>query len=243
MSSIGKSLPRIDAIAKVTGKALYPGDINLPDQAYMKILFANRPHAIIKTIETSKAEELAGVLAVFTAKDVPVNEYGLIMPDQPVLCGPGSSKPYADRVRFVGDQVAIVIAESEEIAAKGRDLIEVEFDDLIVVTDPLESMQKGSLLLHPDRDSNTFCHYRIRKGDVEQAFKQADIIIEGEYRTPSQEHAFLQPEAGLGYIDETGCALFILLLEGLLAGAKICQFKLYWRSLLGSYTNVESRAQ
>jgi len=128
MSSIGKSIPRVDAIAKVTGKALYPGDINLPNQAYMKILFANRPHAIIKTIETSKAEELEGVLAVFTAKDVPVNEYGLIMQDQPVLCGPGSSKPYADRVRFVGDQVAIVIAESEEIAAKGRDLIEVEFD-------------------------------------------------------------------------------------------------------------------
>ncbi len=204
MASIGKSFPRVDAIAKVTGKALYPGDINLPDQAYMKILFANRPHATIKTIETSKAEELSGVLAVFTAKDVPVNEYGLIMPDQPVLCGPGSSKPYADRVRFVGDQVAIVIAESEEIAAKGRDLIEVEYDDLIVLTDPLESMQKGSPLLHPDRDSNIFCQYRIRKGDVEQAFKQADIIIEGEYRTPSQEHAFLQPEAGLGYIDEEG---------------------------------------
>ncbi|MFC2053722.1 xanthine dehydrogenase family protein molybdopterin-binding subunit [Chloroflexota bacterium] len=204
MTSIGKSIPRVDAIAKVTGKALYPGDINLPNQAYMKILFANRPHAIIKTIETSKALELEGVLAVFTAKDVPVNEYGLIMPDQPVLCGSGSSKPYADRVRFVGDQVAIVIAESEEIAAKGRDLIEVEFDDLIVVTDPLESMQKDTPLLHPDRDSNTFCHYRIRKGDVEEAFKHADIIIEGEYRTPSQEHAFLQPEAGLGYIDEEG---------------------------------------
>ena len=202
MASIGKSFPRVDAIAKVTGKALYPGDINLPNQAYMKILFANQPHAIIKTIGTSKAEELEGVLAVFTAKDVPVNEYGLIMPDQPVLCGPGSSKPYTDRVRFVGDQVAIVVAESEEIAAKGRDLIEVEFDDLIVVTDPLESMQKGTSLLHPDRDSNTFCHYRIRKGDVEEAFKHADIIIEGEYRTPSQEHAFLQPEAGIGYIDE-----------------------------------------
>ncbi len=204
MASIGKSISRVDAIAKVTGKALYPGDINLPNQAYMKILFANRPHAIIKTIETSNAEELAGVLAVFTAKDVPVNEYGLIMPDQPVLCGPGSSKPYADRVRFVGDQVAIVIAESEEIAEKGRDLIEVEVDDLIVVTDPFESMQKGAPLLHPDRDSNIFCQYRIRKGDVEKAFQQADIIIEGEYRTPSQEHAFLQPEAGLGYIDEEG---------------------------------------
>ena len=103
MASIGKSFPRVDAIAKVTGKALYPGDINLPNQAYMKTLFANQPHAIIKTIGTSKAEELEGVLAVFTAKDVPVNEYGLIMPDQPVLCGPGSSKPYTDRVRFVGD--------------------------------------------------------------------------------------------------------------------------------------------
>ena len=204
MSTIGKSIPRFDAKAKVTGKALYPGDNKLPDQAYMKILFANRPHAIIKTIETSKAEELSGVLAVFTAKDVPVNEYGLIMPDQPVLCGPGSSKLYADRVRFVGDQVAIVIAESEEIASEGRDLIEVDYDDLIVVTDPFESMQKGAPLLHPDRDSNIFCQYRIRKGDVEEAFKQADIIIEGEYRTPSQEHAFLQPEAGLGYIDEEG---------------------------------------
>jgi len=204
MASIGKSFPRVDAIAKVTGKALYPGDINLTNQAYMKILFADRPHAIIKTIDTSKAEDLEGVLAVISAKDVPVNEYGLIVPDQPVLCGPGSSKPHADRVRFVGDQVAIIIAESEEIAAKGRDLIEVEFDDLIVVTDPLESMQDGTPLLHPDLDSNTFCHYRIRKGDVDEAFKQADIIIEGEYRTPSQEHAFLQPEAGLGYIDEEG---------------------------------------
>jgi len=203
-ASIGQSFSRIDAVAKVTGQALFPGDINLPDQAYMKILFANRPHAVIKSIDTAKAEALPGVIAVFTAKDVPVNEYGLIMPDQPVLCGPGSSKPFADRVRFIGDQVAIVIAETEQIAAKGRDLITVEYEDLPVVTDPLEAMRENAILLHPDRGSNVFCHDRIRKGEVAQAFNQADLIIEGEYRTPAQEHAYLQPEAGLSYIDEEG---------------------------------------
>ena len=89
MATIGRSVNRLDAQAKVTGEALYPGDINLPDQAYMKILFAGRPHAIVRKIDTAKAEALPGVMAVFTAKDVPVNEYGLIMPDQPVLVRAG----------------------------------------------------------------------------------------------------------------------------------------------------------
>ncbi|MEW5872117.1 MAG: molybdopterin cofactor-binding domain-containing protein [Chloroflexota bacterium] len=204
MPTIGKSVPRIDAVAKVKGEARFPGDINLPNQAYMKILFAGRPHAIVKRIDTSKAEACPGVLAVFTAKDVPVNEYGLIMPDQPVLCGPGSSKLHADRVRFSGDQVALVVAETEALAAQGRDLIEVEYEDLPVVSDVLDAFEAGSPRLHPELDSNVFCHYRIRKGDVEAAFAQADVIIEGEYRTPAQEHAFLQPEAGLAYIDEQG---------------------------------------
>ncbi len=201
---VGQSVQRVDAIAKVTGEALYPGDITMPNQAYMKILFARRPHARIVRLDTSAAEALPGVLAVFTAKDVPVNEYGLIMPDQPVLCGPGSSKPYADRVRFVGDQVALVVAETEEIAAQARDLIEVEYEDLPVVEDVEFAMREDAPLLHPDRGSNVFQHYRIRKGDVETAFAQADVIVEGEYRTPAQEHAFLQPEAGVSYIDEEG---------------------------------------
>lgn len=204
MAIIGKSVKRIDALGKVTGQTLYPADINLPNQVYMKILFANRPHAVVRSIDTRRAQALQGVIAVFTARDVPVNEYGLIMPDQPVLCGPGSEKPFADRVRFVGDQVALVIAETEEIAARGRDLIDVEYEDLPVVTDPLEAMQPGGTRLHLDRDSNIFCHYRIRKGDVEKAFTQADVIVEGEYHTPTQEHAYLQPEAGVGYIDEEG---------------------------------------
>jgi len=204
MPQIGKSVARIDAIGKVTGKTLFPGDINLPGQTYMKVLFANRPHAIIRSIDTSQAEALRGVIAIFTAKDVPVNEYGLSMPDQPVLCGPGSNKPYADRVRFIGDQVALVVAESEAIASQARELIHVDYQDLPVITDPLVAMQPGAELLHPERDSNIFCHLRIRKGDVEAGFAQADVIVEGEYRTPSQEHAYLQPEAGLGYIDEEG---------------------------------------
>lgn len=204
MQWVGQSVQRLDAVGKVTGQTLFPGDINLPNQAYMKILFAQRPHAIIRRIDTSKAEALEGVIAIFTAKDVPNNEYGLIMPDQPVLCGPGSNKPFADRVRFIGDQVALVIAETEEIAAKARDLIEVEYEDLPVVTDMEAAMQPDAPILHPDRGSNVFCHYRIRKGDVEEAFKRCDVIIEGEYRTPAQEHAYLQPEAGLGYIDEEG---------------------------------------
>jgi len=204
MPQLGKSVQRIDAVGKVTGQTLYPGDINLPNQAMMKILFANRPHAIVNRIDTSKAEALDGVIAVFTAKDVPVNEYGLIMPDQPVLCGPGSSKPFAERVRFVGDQVAVVVAESEEIAARARSLIEVDYEDLPVVTDALKAIKPEATLLHPDRDTNVFCHYRIRKGDVQEAFEKADIQVVGEYRTPAQEHAYLQPEAGLAYLDEEG---------------------------------------
>ena len=207
---IGKSVERVDARAKVTGEALYPGDINLPDQAYMKILFAARPHAIVKAIDTAAAEALPGVLAVYTARDVPVNEYGLIMNDQPVLCGPGSSKPFADRVRFVGDQVALVVADSEEIATQARDLIRVEYEDLPVVTDVVKAMEAGSdpgsqaPLLHPNNGSNIFGHYRIRKGDVEAAFAGCDVVAEGEYHTPAQEHAYLQPEAGIAYLDEAG---------------------------------------
>jgi CO/xanthine dehydrogenase Mo-binding subunit len=204
MSIVGQPIQRIDARGKVTGETLYPGDINMPDQAYMKILFAARPHAVVRSIDTSQADALPGVIATFTAKDVPVNEYGLIYNDQPVLCGPGSSKPYTDRVRFIGDQVALVVAETEEIAEKGRKLIQVDYEDLPILTNVEKAMQADALLLHPDRGTNIFCHYRIRKGDVEDGFSKADVIIKGEYHTPAQEHAYLQPEAGIAYIDEEG---------------------------------------
>jgi len=204
MTYVGHSVQRVDAVGKVTGETLYPGDINLPGQAYMKILFANRPHAWIREIDTREAEAIEGVLAVLTARDVPRNEYGLIVPDQPVLCGPGSGKPFADRVRFVGDQVALIIAETEEIAARARDLIAVNYEDLPVVPDLESAMKPKAVLVHPDLGTNEFVHYRIRKGDMAAGFQKADVIVESEYRTPVQEHAFLQPEAGLGFIDEEG---------------------------------------
>jgi len=202
MSEIGKSHRRIDALDKVLGIANYSGDLVLPDMLFMKILFAGRPHAIVKSIDTSKASGLDGVVLVLTSVDVPVNEYGLQIPDQPVLCGPDSELPYSDRVRFVGDQVAAVIAETEHIAAAACDLIEVIYEDLPLLLDPFESARKGSLLLHPDKEDNIYASLRIRKGDLEAGFEAADLIVEGEYHTPVQEHAYLQPEAGLAYIDD-----------------------------------------
>jgi len=204
MKNIGQSPPRVDARAKVRGRALYPGDLTRPGMLHMKVLFAGRPHARILSIDTSDAQAHPGVVAVFTAQDVPVNEYGLIMPDQPVLCGPGSDQPDADVVRFVGDQVALVVAETEKAATAARDLVRVEYEDLPLITHPREAMRPDALQLHPDKPNNLVAHFRIRKGDVQAAFAEADVIVEGEYHTPMQEHAYLQPEAGLAYIDEEG---------------------------------------
>ncbi|MGH2607012.1 MAG: xanthine dehydrogenase family protein molybdopterin-binding subunit, partial [Anaerolineales bacterium] len=134
-SVIGQSVHRVDALGKVTGATQYPGDLHRPDQAHMKILFAGRPHAIVRRLEMAAAKGTPGVLAVFTARDVPVNEYGLIMPDQPVLCGPGSAKPFADRVRFVGDQVALVVADSVHQAKDAAELIEVDYEALEAVVE------------------------------------------------------------------------------------------------------------
>ena len=204
MPAVGQPQTRVDARDKVTGTARYPGDLHRAGMAAMKILFGGRPHAIVRRVDTQAAEALPGVLAVLTARDVPVNEYGLLMPDQPVLCGPGSSKPYADRVRFVGDQVAVVIAETEAIAAEAVRRIAVDYEDLPVVTDPLAAREPDAPVLHPDRGSNVFCHYRIRKGDVDAGLARAAVVVEHEYRTPAQEHAFLQPEAGIAYLDDAG---------------------------------------
>jgi CO/xanthine dehydrogenase Mo-binding subunit len=153
---VGQSVTRVDARAKVTGDAKYPADFRMPDMLHAKTLFAGRPHARILSIDTSEAEAVDGVVAVLTAKDVPVNEYGLQTPDQPVLCGPGSSKPGTDVVRFVGDQVAFVVAETERAAARARDLIHVEFEDLPVVTDAFEALDPDAPLLHAHRIPASF---------------------------------------------------------------------------------------
>jgi len=212
---VGQSVPRVDARAKVTGEAKYPGDIAMEGMLHAKILFAGRPHARVLQIDTAEAEAVPGIVAVFTAQDVPVNEYGLQTPDQPVLCGPDSSNPDGDVVRFVGDQVALIVAETERAAARARSLIHVEYQDLPVLTDPFESLKPNAPQLyrhrqpneiHPElcTEGNLISHHQIRKGDIGAAWSQADVIVESEYRTPAQEHAYLQPEAGLAYIDDEG---------------------------------------
>ncbi|MGC9400155.1 MAG: xanthine dehydrogenase family protein molybdopterin-binding subunit [Anaerolineae bacterium] len=212
---VGKPVIRTDAEAKVTGKALYPGDFKMEGQLHMKLLFAERPHARVLHIDTEEAGNVPGVVAIFTAADVPVNEYGLQYPDQPVLCGPGSEKEGSDVVRFVGDQVAAVVAESEEAAAKARDLIKVEYEDLPIITDPREALKPDAYRIHPPYPGldihpelvlkdNLVCRHRIRRGDVEAAWADAAVIVEAEYEIPGQEHAFLQPEAGLAYVDDEG---------------------------------------
>jgi CO/xanthine dehydrogenase Mo-binding subunit len=204
MSTIGNSIPRVDAIAKVTGKAKYPGDFQFSDQLVMKVLFAHRAHARVLAIDTTQAEAVEGVVMVLTAKDVPVNEYGLGVNDQPVLCGPDSSIQGADVVRFEGDQVALVIAESEAVAAKALKKIVVQYEDLPVVKTLGEALREGAPILHSRLDSNIFHHNIVRRGSTEEAFRKCAVIVEGEYQTPVQEHAYLQPESGVSFLDEEG---------------------------------------
>jgi len=202
---IGQSVEKIDAFSKVTGAAKYSGDLTMPGMLFAKTLFAERPHARILNIDLSGANSIPGVDVILTAKDVPVNEYGLQKPDQPVLCGPGSAKPGSDIVRFVGDQIAFIVAQSAEAAEKAMNAIRVEFEDLPVISDPVAAMQSGSHLIHPEISESNICvHDRIRKGDIEAGFSSADVIIEGDYGLPFQEHAYMEPEAGLSYIDEEG---------------------------------------
>jgi len=194
---VGASPIRHDALAKVSGAARYPGDLAMPGMLQLAVLFARRPHARIARLDPSRALMHPGVVTVLTAADVPRNEFGLIENDQPVLCG--------DVVRFYGDKVALVVAETERAARAACDLIEVEYEDLPVVGDPVAAMRPDSPLVHPSKGTNVLRHVRLRKGDALAAFARSDlVVVEGEYATPWQEHAFLQPEAGLAYVDEAG---------------------------------------
>ncbi len=202
--AIGQNVKRLDAVGKVTGETPYPSDINMDGQLWMKLRFSDRVHARVVNIDTKSAGALAGVVRIFTAKDVPHNEYGLMSKDQPVICGPGSTSqvPGADIVRCYMDCVAVIVAETEAIAAQAAKLIEVTYEDLPTVFDTDSAMQDGAPQIHEQNANNILCHYRIRKGDMAAGWAAADIVVEGDYSTGYQEHAFLQPEAGVSYIDE-----------------------------------------
>jgi len=194
--AIGASLRRPDALGKVTGATAYPGDLVRPGMLRLKVVFARRAHARIRAIDTSHALAYPGVVAVFTAADVPYNRHGLIDDDQPVLC--------EDRVRFEGDKVALVAAESAEAAAAGAALVVVDYEDLPTVTNPRAALEPDAPLVHEERGTNLLLHVPIRKGDTARALATADIVLDGAFTTSWQEHAFLQPEAGVAHIDESG---------------------------------------
>jgi CO/xanthine dehydrogenase Mo-binding subunit len=203
---IGQSKFRVDAPGKVTGDALYPADIMRKNYLHARVVFSGKPHARMLSMDLTAAESIEGVLGIFTAKDVPVNEYGLTIQDQPVLVGlndTGRSKVPADVSRFEGEQIAIVVAETPEIAQKAAESIQIDWEDLPLVNDIFEA-RKDEILVHPEAGTNSFKHYLIRKGDMDAGWNEADVIIEGCYEVPHQEHAFLQPEAAISYIDEAG---------------------------------------
>jgi CO/xanthine dehydrogenase Mo-binding subunit len=196
---VGQNVPKKDAPTKVRGSRKFPQDFNMEGQLYAKVVWSEYPHARVVKIDTSPAEALAGVVAILTSKDVPVNEYGISIVDQPVLVGEG------EKVRWLGDRIAIVIAESEKTAERARKLVQVEYEPLRVVTDAREAMKPDAPLVHEERgDTNIIEHIKIRKGNIEKGFAEADAVTEGYYVTPHVEHAYMQPEAGIGYIDEQG---------------------------------------
>lgn len=195
--TIGRPLPRPDARAKATGAALYAADLWFEGMLHAKVLRSRHPHARVLRIDTSRAKALPGVAAVLTAEDIPGTRVnGLVRRDWPVLVGVG------EKVRYMGDALALVAAETEEIAQKALELIEVDYEPLPGVFSVQEALAPGAPLVHDDAPGNLLKHIAVRKGDVATGFAQADVILEGEFRTPFIEHAFLEPEAGVATVRE-----------------------------------------
>ena len=186
---VGRPVMRVDARGKVTGGQKYMGDLKFPGMAYGRVLRSRYPHANIKSIDTARAESAPGVVKVLTWRDVTgLNGYGIAIPDQPVLC--------RDKVRYMGDAVALVIAESAEEAEQALALVNVEYEVLPVVDDPEAAMLPDSPKVH--ESGNVHMQTHVENGDVEQGFAASDVIVEGTYRLPRQMHAFMEPEQGVG---------------------------------------------
>lgn len=192
LNIIGKPMPRPDAVAKVTGAAKYTDDYVFPNMLHGATLRAKFPHANILKIDTSKAIALNGVRAVLTHQDVPGSKnHGLIYNDWPVLC--------CDKVRYQGDAVAIVAADTREIAQHALDLIEVEYEELPVVDNPIDALKPETIIVNDGTGhGNLLKHIHVEKGDIENGFAEADVIVENEYHSPFYEQAFLEPECAVG---------------------------------------------
>ena len=192
MNLIGKRKKRVDALGKVTGAAKYADDYNLPFQLYAAVKYAEFPHAEIISIDISKAQNLAGVEAVMTATDVPGNNRFGLDGDIRILAD--------DRTRYLGDAVAIVAADSKETAQRAVEQINVNYRELPVVFDPEEALRPHAPRLH--ESGNQIVHHKLRHGNPEKGFEQADFIFEHDFTTQPIEHAYIEPEAALAEPDE-----------------------------------------
>jgi len=182
--AIGRRIPRGDAVLQVTGQVRYAEDIRLPGMLHVKFLRSRYPHARVLRIDTSRACAAPGVIAVITGQDVPFNRMGAIRQDQPVLAD--------DRVRYLGDPLAAVAAETEEAAYQALGRIDVEYDELAAVFDPLQAIEPGAPLLHGD--SNVLARQGLRCGDVDGGFAAADLVVEETYRTQVIEQCALETQ-------------------------------------------------
>ncbi len=189
--TVGHSHLRPEAVEKVTGEAMYTDDLVFGGMLYAKARRAMIPHGFLKKLDVSKAKTLPGVVAVLTAEDIPAERnHGLVIYDWPVIVGIG------ERVRYVGDTLAIVAAETQEIAEQASALIEAEFDLQPVITNAVMARQEGVPQLH--EKGNLLKHIKVRKGDMEQGFAEADVILENTFHTPTTDHAFIEPECSIG---------------------------------------------
>lgn len=181
---------RNDAYAKVTGRAKYTDDLKLHNMLHAAPVYGDFIHARIVRIDTAKAEASPGVVRVLTAKDVPgQTAYGQIIQDYRVLAD--------DKIRYHGDVVAMVVAETRAQAVAAAKLIKIEAEELPAVLDPEEAMKPEAPMVHPEHGSNIVNHHKVRRGDAEQALKACDYILEQEFRTQFVEHAYLEPETAL----------------------------------------------
>ncbi|MGH8810216.1 MAG: 2Fe-2S iron-sulfur cluster-binding protein, partial [Noviherbaspirillum sp.] len=183
LNAVSRPLPRPDAVEKVTGKGIYADDLYVEGMLYARALRSQYPHARLLKVDVSKAKELPGVVAVLTAGDIPGRkDCGVHEIDWPVLC--------YDKTRYVGDAIALVVAESEGIAAQALKSIEVDYEPLPVVPGPKEAALPGAPILHehiphhsPNEHGNCLKHYHLENGDIAKGFAEADVIIEREYST------------------------------------------------------------
>jgi carbon-monoxide dehydrogenase large subunit len=206
LTVIGKPVTRVDANEKVTGQIVYGYDLVLPNMLYGKALFSTKAHAQIKRIDTSKAKAVPGVVAVVTGEDAPWT-HGEAVKDKPFLA--------QGKVRYIGEPVAAVAAEDEDTAQAAVKLIEVEYEDLPVYTDPERAAQMDCIAIHPDYDSyrkadfmvrgaapNVCEHFKLRTGDVAKGFAESDLVLDERYFVPMIQHSAMEPHSAHARWDE-----------------------------------------